>query len=77
MCVSVLNAHVKKESYPITDSYEPLYGCWDLNLGPVEVLLTMEPCHQPNSACLITDPSSISSGVAPPTMGWATTSITN
>ena len=77
MCVSVLNAHVKKESYPITDSYEPLYGYWDLNLGPVEVLLTMEPRHQPSSACLIIDPRSISSGVAPPTMGWATTSITN
>ena len=39
MCVSVLNAHVKKESYPITDSYEPLYGCWDLNLGPVDEIL--------------------------------------
>ena len=48
MCVSVLNAHVKKESYPITDSYEQLYGGWDLTLGPVEVFLTMDQCHQPN-----------------------------
>ena len=35
---------------PITDGYEPLCGCWELNSGPLEeqpVLLTAEPSFQP------------------------------
>ena len=39
-------------SDPITDGCEPLYGCWDLNSGPLEeesALLTTEPSLQPNN----------------------------
>lgn len=34
----------------VTDGGEPLYGCWEFNLGPLEgqpVLLTAEPHLQP------------------------------
>lgn len=34
----------------VTDGSEPLYGCWQFNLGPLEeqpVLLTAEPHLQP------------------------------
>jgi hypothetical protein len=35
----------------ITDGCEPPYGCWELNLGPLEeqsALLTAEPSPQPS-----------------------------
>ena len=41
-----LSACQKSASDPITDGCEPLYGCWELNSGPLEeqsVLLTTEP----------------------------------
>jgi hypothetical protein len=37
----------KRASGLITDGCEPPYGCWDLNSGPSEVLLTTEPSLQP------------------------------
>jgi hypothetical protein len=47
MYMSALSActtvHYKRASDPITDGCEPLYGCWELNSGPLEeqtVLLT-------------------------------------
>ena len=39
-----------RRSDPITDGCEPLCGCWELNLGPLEeqsALLTSEPPLQP------------------------------
>ena len=48
--MSALSAHTpacqKRASVNITDGCEPPYGCWELNLGPLEeqpVLLTTEP----------------------------------
>lgn len=77
MCECSSLMHMRRRNHIPLQIVMSHYMSWDLNLGPVEVLLTMEPRHQPSSACLIIDPRSISSGVAPPTMGWATTSITN
>ena len=53
---SCLRTPQKRESDLITDGCEPLYGCWDLNLGPLEkqsVLLNAEPSLQPNVLMLI------------------------
>lgn len=33
---SVLPASQKRAPYPITDGREPLYGCWELNSGPLD-----------------------------------------
>ena len=47
----------KRALDPITDGCEPLCGCWELNLGPLEeqsVLLTAELTLQPPSDCLFT-----------------------
>jgi len=43
---SCLLTYKKRASDSFTDGYEPLYGCWELNSGPLEeqpVLLTTEP----------------------------------
>jgi hypothetical protein len=40
------DTHQKRASDPVTDGYEPPYGCWELNSGSLEeqpVLLTAEP----------------------------------
>jgi hypothetical protein len=40
----------RKTSDPITDGYEPPWGCWELNSGPLDkhpVLLTAYPSLQP------------------------------
>ncbi|EEQ62519.1 LOW QUALITY PROTEIN: hypothetical protein CBFG_06231, partial [Clostridiales bacterium 1_7_47FAA] len=45
----------EEASDPITDGCEPLCGCRELNLGPLEeqsVLLTAEPSLQPDSSLL-------------------------
>jgi hypothetical protein len=48
---SCLQTHQKRASDPITDGCKPSCGCWNLNSGPLEellsVLLTAEPCIQP------------------------------
>ena len=44
-----LQTHQKRASDPITDSFGPPCGCWELNSGPLEeksVLLTTEPSLQ-------------------------------
>jgi hypothetical protein len=33
---AVFKTHQKRASDPITDGWEPLYGCWELNSGPLE-----------------------------------------
>jgi hypothetical protein len=48
---SCLQTHQKRASDPITDGCEPQFGCWELNLEPLEqqqsVLLTTELFLQP------------------------------
>ena len=47
-----LDTYQKRASDPITNGCEPPYGCWKLNLGPLEeqsVLLNTEPPCQPSS----------------------------
>jgi hypothetical protein len=41
--VAVYSDTPERESDPITDGCEPPGGCWELNSGPLEVLLTAEP----------------------------------
>jgi hypothetical protein len=46
-----LQKHQKRAPDHITDGFEPLCGCWELNSGPLEeqsVLLTAEPSLQPS-----------------------------
>jgi hypothetical protein len=38
-----LQAHQKKASDLTTDGWEPPCGCWELNLGPLEEVLTTDP----------------------------------
>ena len=52
--MSALSAHTpacqKRASVNITDGCEPPYGCWELNLGPLEeqpVFLTAMSSLQP------------------------------
>jgi hypothetical protein len=39
-------AHQKKASESITDGCDPPNGCWELNSGPLEVLLNTETSLQ-------------------------------
>ena len=46
----------KKAPDLITDGWEPLCSCWELNLGPLKeqsVFLTVEPSLQPTSPLFI------------------------
>lgn len=41
----------------IIDDYEPVCGCWELNLGPLQeqhVLVTTKPSLQPSTVCFET-----------------------
>jgi hypothetical protein len=44
---SCLQTDQKRASDLIAGGFEPPCGCWDLNWGPLEVLLTAEPSRQP------------------------------
>jgi hypothetical protein len=45
----------QRKSDPITDGCEPPCGCWELNSGPLEVLLTTEPSLQPRVLAALTE----------------------